>query len=42
MGLVGLIGEKILRVSPACDKVYTQGQIVNLVQVDAQKLAILS
>ena len=42
MGLIGLIGEKVLKISPASEKIYTQGQIVNLVQVDSQKLALLS
>ncbi len=42
MGLVGLITEKVLRVTPSADRAFTQGEIVNRVQNDAQKLALVS
>lgn len=42
MGLVGLITEKTLRVTPSAEKTFSQGEIINRVQTDATKLAILS
>lgn len=42
MGLIGLITEKSLRVTPSAERTFTQGEIINRVQTDATKLAVLS
>lgn len=42
MGLVGLITEKSLRVTPSAEKTFSQGEIINRVQTDATKLSVLA
>jgi len=36
--LSGLIYEKLLTISAATNKIFTQGEIINFVQVDADKM----
>lgn len=40
--LIGLIYQKQLKVSPATNKTFTNGEIVTFVQVDAQKMNYLA
>ena len=41
-GVVGLWYNKILRVSSATNKAFTQGEIINFIQVDASKIEFLA
>jgi ABC-type transport system involved in cytochrome bd biosynthesis fused ATPase/permease subunit len=40
--MIALIYEKQLKISSATNKKFTQGEIVNFIQVDAQKLQLIS
>jgi len=40
--LIGFIYEKLLKLSAATNKNFTNGEIITFVQVDAQKLQYLS
>ena len=40
--LIGMIYKKQLRVSSATNKLFNQGEVVTFVQVDAQKMNMLS
>ena len=41
-GLIGLISEKSLRITPAAEKSFSSGEVVNRVQTDASKLSLLA